>query len=260
MKLSIVIPVFNSSKILADLINQIEKNIRHEYELILINDCSKDNSWEKIKEISKKNSNIKGINLKKNYGQHNAIAAGLTFSKGEYIVLMDDDLQHDPVFINNIVNKLTNGAEACYVKYIKRKHIYWKKLVSFINHLTSSFLAGKSLKIYTSSFKGFNRRICNLIINDKKNEVFLDWTILYNSVKTESIDVIHRERHSGETNYNLKKLLLLWSSMMMNIKSSNIVNGIMIYIIKIFIKFILFKILKKKDYTEKFIILEKTFD
>ena len=259
MKLSIIIPVYNSSEILSELIKQIEKNINLEHEIILINDFSKDNSWQIIKEIFTQNKKIKKINLKKNYGQHNAIAAGLTFAKGDYFVLMDDDLQHDPIFINDIVNQLSNGAEACYVKYLKRKHIYWKKLVSLINHLTSSFLAGKSLKIYTSSFKGFNRRIANLIQNDKQNEVFLDWTILYNSQNTKSINVIHRERYSGKTNYNLKKLFLLWSTMMMNIKSNNFINGFMLYFIKIFIKNFLYKILNKKVYTENFLIKEKTF-
>lgn len=259
MKLSIIVPVYNSSEILSELIKQIEKNVKLDYEIILINDFSKDDSWRKIQEISNQNNKIKGINLKKNYGQHNAIAAGLTFAKGDYFVLMDDDLQHDPIFINDIVNQLTDGAEACYVKYLKRKHIYWKKLVSLINHLSSSFLAGKSLKIYTSSFKGFNRRIANFIIEDKQNEVFLDWIILYNSKNTKSVNVLHRERYLGKTNYNLKKLFLLWSAMMMNIKSNNRINRLIIYFIKIFIKNVLFKILNKKEFTEKFLIKDKTF-
>ena len=259
MKLSIIIPVYNSSEILSELINQIEKNVKIDHEIILVNDFSKDNSWEKIKEISKENKNIKGVNLEKNYGQHNAIVAGLTFSNGDYIILMDDDLQHDPIFIKDIINQLTSGAEVCYVKYLKRKHFYWKQIVSFLNHLTSSFLASKSLKIYTSSFKGFNVRIRDLIISDEKKEVFLDWIILYNSKDTKSINVLHRERYSGKTNYNLKKLLLLWSAMIMNIKSKNFINSFLIFLIKVFIKFILFKILKKKKYTEKYLIKEKTF-
>ena len=259
MKLSIIIPVYNSSEILSELINQIEKNVKIEHEIILVNDFSKDKSWEKIKEISKENKNIKGVNLEKNYGQHNAIVAGLTFSIGDNIILMDDDLQHDPIFINDIINQITSGAEVCYVKYLKRKHIYWKKLVSLVNHLTSSFLAGKSLKIYASSFKGFNVRIRNLIVSDKNNEVFLDWIIINNSKNTKTINVLHKERYSGKTNYNMKKLLLLWSTMMMNIKSKNFITGFIIFLIKVFIKNVLFKILKKKEYTEKYLIKEKTF-
>ena len=259
MTTSIVIPVFNSEKILPILIEKIKENIKSNYEIILINDFSKDESWRIIKELAVKNNNIKGINLKKNYGQHNAIVAGLNHSIGNNIILMDDDLQHDPIYIKDIIAELNNGYEACYVKYIKRKHIFWKKLVSKLNHITSSILAGKSLDIYASSFKGFNKRICNIIINDKNCEVFLDWLIIHNSENTNSINVNHRERLSGVTNYDIKKLLILWSSMIMSIKSQNIISKFIVIIIKIFIKNILFKIIKKKELSEKFSILEKTF-
>ena len=259
MNLSLIIPVYNSSDILTELIKEIEKNINYDYEIILVNDFSKDSSWETIKKISKENLNIRGLNLEKNYGQHNAIAAGLYYSSGKYIILMDDDLQHDPRYINDILNELIKGYEACYVKYIKRKHKYWKKLVSQLNHLTSSFLSGKSLNIYTSSYKGFNRRICDIIKNDTKKEVFLDWIILNNSKKTNSIQVLHRKRYSGTTNYNLNKLLLLWSSMIMSIKSKNIISKLIINILKIFIQHFLFKVIKKKIFNEKFLISGKTF-
>lgn len=256
---SIVIPVFNSEKILPILVEEIKKNIKSNYEIILINDFSEDESWKIIKELAVKNNNIKGINLKKNYGQHNAIVAGLNYSIGSNIVLMDDDLQHDPLYIKDIITELNSGYEACYVKYIKRKHIFWKKMVSNLNHLTSSILAGKSLAIYASSFKGFNKRICDIIIKDKNCEVFLDWLIIHNSVKTNSINVNHRERLSGVTNYDIKKLLILWSSMIMSIKTKNTLSKLFIFIIRIFIKNILLKILKKKEFNEKFSILEKTF-
>ena len=161
MLISLVIPVYNSNDILPELVNKITKNLTEKFEIILVNDFSKDNSWKTIKEITETNHFVKGINLKENYGQHNAISAGLNYANGKYIILMDDDLQHDPIYINDIINELHKGYEACYVKYLYRKHVYWKRLVSKLNHLTSSILAGKSTKIYTSSFKGFNRRICN---------------------------------------------------------------------------------------------------
>ena len=101
MNLSIIIPVYNSENILQNLAKEIDnalnKNIQRE--LILINDFSKDNSWEMIKKLTQSYSYIKGINLVSNYGQHNAISAGLHYASGEYIVMMDDDLQHDPIYI-----------------------------------------------------------------------------------------------------------------------------------------------------------------
>ena len=109
MELSIVIPVYNSANILPELVKQIELNVKgkiNSYELFLVNDCSKDNSWNVIKELSSNNLFIKGLNLKKNYGQHNSIMAGLNESSGDYIILMDDDLQHPPNRIYDIYSEL----------------------------------------------------------------------------------------------------------------------------------------------------------
>ena len=105
MELSIVIPVYNSANILPELVKHIKFNLMdkvNSFELFLVNDCSKDNSWTIIKELSSNNSFIKGVNLKKNYGQHNSIMAGLNECEGKYIILMDDDLQHPPNKINDI--------------------------------------------------------------------------------------------------------------------------------------------------------------
>ena len=89
--------------------------------------------------------------------------------------------------------------------------------------------------------------------------MFLDWIILNNSKKTNSIQVLHRKRYSGTTNYNLNKLLLLWSSMIMSIKSKNIISKLIINILKIFIQHFLVKVIKKKIFNEKFLISGKTF-
>ena len=142
MNLSIVIPVFNSSNILNNLIKQIKFNLKFKeikkFEIILVNDCSQDNSWNKIKELSKKNLEIKGINLSNNYGQHSSIFAGLKYAKGKIVITMDDDLQHPPSGLISIYKKL-NERDLCYTLYIKRKHVRcyikrkhvrWEKLVS----------------------------------------------------------------------------------------------------------------------------------
>ena len=105
MELSIIIPVYNSAKILPTLVGEVEKALDNKIkkmEVIFVNDFSIDNSWEIIKKLSKEKKFIKGINLKENYGQHNAIAAGLSISTGEFVILMDDDLQHDPIYIERI--------------------------------------------------------------------------------------------------------------------------------------------------------------
>lgn len=262
MDLSIVIPVYNSEKILQSLVDEVEKNLKENSinkELIFVNDCSMDNSWEVIKKIKKEKNYVKGINLLKNYGQHNAIAAGLSNAKGNYIVLMDDDLQHDPIYIKKILSELKKGYDACYVKYIERKHGRIKIFLSWLNHLTSSFLSDKSTSIYTSSFKGFNKKICKKINEDTDHEVFLDWLIINNSKSLQSIEVLHRDRFEGQTNYNFKKLLILWSNMILKIKTKKKIKKYIVGFLKLIIKFVLFKILNKKEYSEKFLIKEKIF-
>ena len=160
MEISVIIPVYNSSSIVKLLIENLEKNLIFvdDFEIILINDFSTDNSWEEIVKISKNNKKIRGINLSKNYGQHNAIMAGLNECRGEFIILMGDDMQHDPIYIKKIYEQLKQNKDVCYVNYLNRQHALWKRVVSWLNNVISSFLMDKPLKIYTSSYKGIKKK------------------------------------------------------------------------------------------------------
>ena len=220
MKISIVVPVFNSSDILDELVirikNTLEKiDYKDNFELILINDFSGDSSWIKIKNLRKKYFFIKGINLSENFGQHNAIMAGLNNLSGDYVITLDDDLQHPPEYIPNIIEKL-NDFDVCYTNYKNRKHIGWKKAVSTINNIVSSFLLNKPLRIYMSSFRGLKKNIVLEIIKFKKPDVYIDGLIINLAKNIEMITVEHHARKKGESNYTLKKLLILWSNMLIN--------------------------------------------
>ncbi len=255
MNLSIVIPVFNSEEIISTLVDEISDHIKSnnlKAEIILVNDLSRDLSWEKIKNLNKKYSFVKGINLMNNYGQHNAIMAGLNHCSGEFCILMDDDMQHNPKYIVDIYDKLISGYEICYVKYLKRKHLKWKIFVSWLNNIAASILALKSIKIYTSSFKGFNRRILSNIIKYKENEVFLDWLILEQSKNIFILDVLHQERKSGNTNYNLKRLFELWSIMIIKIKTKSFFHYLWLFLPKFFVKFIVYPFVKKNNIKEQY--------
>ena len=173
MKVSIVVPVYNSALMLKELIHRISKtmdsiDLKNDFELILINDFSSDNSWSVIEGLILHNSFIKGINLTDNFGQHNAIMAGLNNCKGKYIITLDDDLQHPPEFFPDILEAL-QYSQVCYTNYKNRKHIGWKKFVSKLNNLVSSFILNKPLKIYMSSFRGFTKEVNLKIIEFKKN-------------------------------------------------------------------------------------------
>ena len=260
MHLSIVIPVFNSSNILNNLIKQIKFNLKFKeikkFEIILVNDCSQDNSWNKIKELSKKNLEIKGINLSNNYGQHSSIFAGLKYAKGKIVITMDDDLQHPPSGLISIYKKL-NECDLCYTLYITRKHARWKKLVSQINNIFSSFLFNKPFHIYLSSFRGFKAEIKNKIIKHKKPIIFLDSLLLKASKKTCTISVKHKKRFKGESNYNISNLFSLWFDMIENYHFLPLRFGSLIGLIS----FLLIKLIRfyKNKKNVQFKIKEKTF-
>ena len=263
MNLSIVIPVYNSSEILNKLIDEIQLSLFNKkiiFEIVLVNDASNDDSWDKIKKLSERHKVVTGINLKYNFGQHNAIMAGLNHCKGNYIVLMDDDLQHPPDKIYDIYNKLINNYDVCYVRYIKRKHLKWKIFVSKANNIFASFIfKNKPINTYTSSYKGFNRNILKNIIDYKKKEVFLDWIILDKAKNITSINVQHNERFKGTTNYNLKNLLFLWSNMIMIVPILPIrISSFFLVFLKVFLEVFLNKFIKKNNHTDQYIISEYT--
>ena len=164
MDLSIVIPVYNSEEIIENLVNQIINSVNdiktiNSYEIILVDDCSFDNSWNKIKLLSEKFNLVKGIKLAENFGQHNAIMCGLKECKGDKIITMDDDLQHPPSSIKDLINELNKGFDICYTKYLNRQHLLWKKIMSWINNLVASHLLNKPYNIYLSSYRAFQKKI-----------------------------------------------------------------------------------------------------
>ena len=260
MYLSIVIPVYNSSKIIPKLIRQlnssINKKIIKNFEIIFINDFSKDNSWQVIKFAAKNNSKIKGINLLKNYGQHSAIFAGLKFAKGKKIITMDDDLQHPTSSIMSICKKL-DKHELCYTLYLNRKHKLWKKVISYCNNIYSSFLFDKPFKIYHSSFRGFSSNLNKKIIKHKKPVIFLDSLLLKHTKNICTVDVLHKKRFDGESNYNLTNLFRLWFDMIINYHFLPLRFGTFVGIFSKTFVYLITIFDKKKIYQYK--ISEKTF-
>lgn len=243
MKISIIIPVYNSEQILEELIERINNVLKQIYlkdssEIIMVNDFSVDGSWEKVKDLSKKNSNIKGLNLTENFGQHNALLAGLNLCSGDNVITLDDDLQHPPEFFPDILEKLKEH-EVCYTNYKNRKHLTWKKIVSKINNIVSSFLLNKPLNVYMSSFRGLNRKIVLEIIKFKNPNVYLDGLIIESTKNIGMITVDHHARKKGESNYTFQKLLVLWSNMIMNfsflpLRPASLVGISLKFLIKLF--------------------------
>lgn len=220
MELSIIIPVYKSASILSELIKQIENALMQtplkHYEVILINDCSPDNSWQIIEELCERYSFVKGINLRKNTGQHNAIMAGLNHSNGKIIVMMDDDLQHHPQYVYNFYKKIQEGYDVCYTKYLERKHAKWKIMGSMFNDWAAEIFLQKPKGLYLSSFKAITVDIKNEIIKYTGSFTYVDGLILMITSNITTIEVEHHERYDGTGNYNFRRLVHLWIQMATN--------------------------------------------
>ena len=261
MKLSVIIPVFKSELIIEELIKKLlisldGLSLSLSYEVILVNDNGTDECWYKIKQLVSKNDKIKGIALDKNYGQHNAVMAGFNYCSGDYIITMDDDLQHPPQYIKEIIDQLLKGFDVCYTNYVNRKHAFWKHLVRWINNIISSHLLNKPYKLYLSSFRGISRSILIQIIKNKKKNIYIDSKILELSPKITSIKINHQARFQGESTYSFSKLVTLW----LNMASDSSLRPLRFFTFFILIfKLILSLKRKTNENLEQFKIKEKTF-
>ena len=226
-EISIVIPVYNSHECISELSYQISDALKGiDYEQIMVNDCSKDSSWEEIKKAAQKNKNILGINLRKNGGQDNAILTGLNYANGKYIVIMDDDLQHSPYDILKLYTEIQKGFDVVYANFNSKKQKLWKNIGSWFNGKISEIALQKPKEVYLSPFK----ILCHGVVQEmiKFNNLFpyIDGLIFQVTRNITQIPVEHHKRELGKSNYNLAKsirvffrMLFGFSTMPLNIAS-----------------------------------------
>ena len=212
MYFSIVSPIYYGEKMLETLVSRIEQSlnpITDDYEIILVNDCSPDGSWLKIKEICAHDTKVKGINLSRNFGQHYAISAGLSVCSGEWIVVMDCDLQDRPEEIPNLHAKALEGYDIVYARRVVRHDGFFKRISSKIFHSVFDWLSGIKTDSSISNFGVYNK-----IVIDEYNKMgevarSFDSLIKYLGFNTAAVDVQHDSRGDGKSSYTLKKLLSL---------------------------------------------------
>ena len=167
MDLSIVIPVYNSERLVPELARRVVAAMAQDaiasYEVILVNDCSPDRSWEMIERACERYPAVRGLNLRANSGQHNAIMAGLRAASGAVIVVMDDDLQHAPEDIGKLRATILEGHDVCYAAFRDPQHARWKIVGSAFRDLTARALLGIPRGIRISSFKAMTAEIAREI-------------------------------------------------------------------------------------------------
>ena len=216
MKISIIIPVYNSQECVEILVKQVYESLKDlDYELILVNDCSPDNSWLEIKNAVKKDNHVVGINLRKNAGQDNAIMAGFSKVKGRYVVVMDDDLQHNPDDIKNLIQEMEKtDVDVCFANFITKNQKFWKNLGSWLNGKMAEIIINKPSYVYLSPFKVIKKEIMDEIIRYKGPYPYVDGLIFSITQNVGQISIEHHKRIKGESNYTLIRSIKVWLKLM----------------------------------------------
>jgi glycosyltransferase involved in cell wall biosynthesis len=230
MKLiSIVIPCYNSEatirKVVEMVMEEFKKMDGYDCEFVLVNDGSpKDNTYGEIKKLGEQYQNVKGINLLRNFGQHNALMAALHYTEGDFILGMDDDMQTHPSQISKLIHKMEEGYDLVYGCYPKRKNSFLKNVTSKLNEVSSRILLGRPKDIVSSNFWMITRQIKDEVVKYDSFNPYIDGIFYRTTHKIGNVEVEHFKRAVGTSNYTLKKLIKLWLAYW-NYSASHIVRS-----------------------------------
>lgn len=212
--ISIVIPVFNGEKTIAELVDQLVLRLQALYpiEIVLVNDCSPDRSEDVCVALFQKYPDtVKYFSLAKNVGEHNAVIAGLHQTRGDYVVIMDDDFQNPIGEACRLIDfALSHDYDVVYTYYRKKRHSLFRNLGSMAHQIVAKIMLQKPKGLYLSSFKCLNRFIVDVIIQYDLPFPYIDGLILRTTEKIGQFEVEHHLRLAGKSGYTLKKLLALW--------------------------------------------------
>jgi len=207
--ISVVIPVYNSELILPELVKRLTKSLQDicsNFEILLINDGSRDGSWDSIQKITNENKQVSGVNLRRNYGQHNALLCGIRLAQYDVIVTMDDDLQHPPEEIHKLVQKLNEGYDVVYGIPAELVHSTWRNFSSrFTKRFLGKILGVKGIK-YISAFRAFRTEIRTAFDQFDSPNVIIDALLRWGTEKFGTVEVNEQTRKIGHSNYDLFKL------------------------------------------------------
>lgn len=209
---SIVSPVYRAEEIVQTLVAEIEESLKamgHSYEIILVDDRSPDNSWDKMQELSSRHQHLKCVRLSRNFGQHSAIMAGLSVAKGEWIVVMDCDLQDKPNQIIKLYTESQKGFDVVLARRKSRKDSYLKKKGSYLFSKVFSFLTDMEYDNEIANFGIYNQKVISSVLRIEDTIKFFPLFVKFVGFKTTSVVVEHQERFAGESSYSLAKLISL---------------------------------------------------
>lgn len=210
MHISIVSPVYKAEFIVDELVSRLTaelSKITTDYEIILVEDCGPDNSWDKIVENCKKDSRVKGIKFSRNFGQHHAISAGLDHTSGDWVIVMDCDLQDRPEEIINLYKEAQKGYDIVFARRAERQDNYTKKLSSKLFYKAFSYLSGTKQDGTVANFGIYSRKAVDAVNSMREPFRMFSAMAKWVGFRHTYIDVLHGNRFEGTTSYNWSRLI-----------------------------------------------------
>jgi undecaprenyl-phosphate 4-deoxy-4-formamido-L-arabinose transferase len=209
VRLSVVVPVYNGAGTVAALVSGLAPVLQAaaaEYEIILVNDGSRDASWRVIEEQMGRHGWVRGINLMRNYGQHNALLCGIRAAHYEIVVTMDDDLQHPPEEVPKLLAELAAGHDVVYGTPEREQHAPWRAATSSLTKLALRTVMGVEDARKVSAFRAFRAEIREAFADFRGPFVSIDVLLTWGARDFSAVSVRHDPRQAGRSNYSVTKL------------------------------------------------------
>ena len=207
---SVIVPVYNGAQTLPDLVmgmRTVLPECSHQFELVLINDGSQDDSWNTICSLSKQHSWVRGINLARNYGQHNALLCGIHAAKFDILVTVDDDLQNPPEEIPKLLEKLAEGYDVVYGVPQHEQHGLLRDFASQFTKMALREAMGADIARNVSAFRAFRKRVCVAFTHYRGSFVSVDVLLTWGTTRFAALRVKHAPRKAGVSGYSVGKLI-----------------------------------------------------
>ena len=217
--LSIVVPVFNGAETIKELVDAVTRQpFGMAVEIVLVNDASTDRSQRVCEDLARTCSvPLTLITHSRNFGEHNAVMTGLRQAKGDYVVTLDDDLQHPPGEIFKLLDTLQlKDLDVVYASFLAKQHAIWRNLGSKSANLIAEWLTDKPRGLYMSTFRCMNRFLVSEILKYSGPYPFVDGLIFQITDRIAAVQVVHLPNKTGRTNYTLNRLVRLWLTIFIN--------------------------------------------
>jgi len=212
--MSFVIPCYRSQNTIGKVVEEIDTTMEtlaaYDHEIIPVNDCSPDDTFEAIEDICRNKKHVIGVNLARNFGQHAALMAGFHQVKGDILVCLDDDGQTPADEVGKLLEGIEKGADVVYARYAHKHHNAFRNFGSRVNDWMLCFMLNKPRELFISSYFAARRFVLNEMLRYENAYPYVIGLVLRATKRITNVDVNHRDRMEGTSGYTLRKLLALW--------------------------------------------------